>query len=292
MVKSMTGFGRAENTKNGITVLAEVRSVNHRFFEFSMRCPRSCQFLEDTVKKTLRGYMVRGKVDLSLTVTADSAGASSVTLDREYAAAYITALRELAREFKLKNDLTVSAVASNPEIFTVKKAELDEKLLTEAVIEAVSGAAEALVEMRAAEGEKLALDISSRADTLLAAVELIEKRSPDTVNEYRERLTARIRELLDGHEPDEQRIVTEAAVYADKVAVAEETVRLRSHVAQLKDMLAGDGEVGRRLDFLVQEMNRETNTIGSKAQDTEIARTVVDMKAEIEKIREQIQNIE
>lgn len=292
MVKSMTGFGRAEASVDGLTVIAEIRSVNHRFFDFSLRCPKNCQFLENEIKQEVRKSVIRGKVDLSITVSEVEKGGAGITLNREYADAYISALRSLAKDYKLKNDLSLSVVASNPEIFTVKREEADEEKLTEAVMKATVGAVSALVKMRSDEGKRLADDISSRTDAVLKGVEYVEERSPETVKEYRERLISVIKEVLDGCEPDEQRIVTEAAIYADKVAVAEETVRLRSHIEQLLALLKSDGEAGRKLDFIVQEMNRETNTIGSKAQDAFIASAVVDMKSEIEKIREQVQNIE
>ena len=292
MVKSMTGFGRAEASVDGLTVIAEIRSVNHRFFDFSLRCPKNCQFLENEIKQEVRKSVIRGKVDLSITVSEVEKGGAGITLSREYADAYISALRSLAKDYKLKNDLSLSVVASNPELFTVKREEADDEKLTEAVMKATVGAVSALVKMRSDEGKRLADDISSRTDAVLKGVKYVEERSPETVKDYRERLISVIKEVLDGCEPDEQRIVTEAAIYADKVAVAEETVRLRSHIEQLLALLKSDGEAGRKLDFIVQEMNRETNTIGSKAQDASIASAVVDMKSEIEKIREQVQNIE
>ncbi len=292
MVKSMTGFGRAEISRDGITVLAEIKSVNHRYFEFSMRSPRNCQFLEDRLKKQVAGKVSRGKVDLSVNLTLEKEVGSEIVINREFTDGYVAAVKTLAKDYKLKNDFTVSALASNPDVFTVKKKEVDEELLGEVVCEAVNAALDKFIEMRKSEGVALYNDVLSRAKTILENVEKVEKRSPETVAEYTEKLKQKIRELLDGAEPDEQRIITEVGIFADKVAVAEETVRLRSHFVQLEALLSSDGEAGRKLDFLMQEMNRETNTIGSKAQDVEIARIVIDIKAELEKIREQIQNIE
>lgn len=292
MPRSMTGFGRAEYSENGLTVAVEIKSVNHRFFEFSSRYPRNCQFLEDTLKKTVASRVSRGKVDLNLNITNESSSSSQITVNDEFAAAYIAALKDLAKRYKLKNDISVMSVAANNDVFTVKRQETDEEQLTNAVLVAVNSALDSFVAMRETEGEKLKEDIISRADKILEYVTLVENRSPETVNEYSEKLTAKLNEILADRNVDEQRVLTEVAIFADKVAVAEETVRLRSHIEQLKTMLDETKEVGRKLDFIVQEMNRETNTIGSKAQDVTIARAVVDMKAEIEKIREQIQNIE
>lgn len=292
MPKSMTGFGRAEYAEAGITVAAEIKSVNHRFFEFSVRAPRSCQFLEDTLKRTVQQRVARGKVDLSLNITNESSGSAEITVNEEFASAYIEALKGLSKKYKLKNDITAMSVAAHPEVFSFKKQETDEEMLTKVVVTAVESALDTFIAMRETEGEKLKDDVVTRADRILGYVELVENRSPETVKEYSERLTSKIQELLADRDVDEQRVLTEVALFADKVAVAEETVRLRSHIEQLKNMLLEKNEIGRKLDFIVQEMNRETNTIGSKAQDVTIARAVVDMKAEIEKIREQIQNIE
>ncbi len=292
MPKSMTGFGRAEFSEGGITVLAEIKSVNHKFLEFSMRSPRNCQFLEDTLKKLIQQRVSRGKIDLSLNVTNENAMSGGITLNEEFAADYIKALRELRKKFKLKNDVSVMSVAANQNVFTVKVNETDEELLTNVVSKAVELAVDNFIEMREAEGERLKADVLSRANIILSLVENVEARSEETVKEYSERLKAKIEELLGDKTVDEARLLTEVAIFADKAAVAEETVRLRSHIDQLGNMLSGNIEVGRKLDFLIQEMNRETNTIGSKSQDVTIARAVVDMKAEIEKIREQIQNIE
>lgn len=292
MIKSMTGFGRAEINKEGITVLCEIKAVNHRYFEFSLRAPRNCQFLEDRLKKTVSGKVSRGKVDMSINITLEKEVGSEIIINREFTDGYVAAVKTLAKDYRLKNDFTVSALASNPDVFTVRKRELDEELLTSVVLEAAESALDKFIEMRKSEGVALAADVMGRAKTILENVEKVEERSPETVKEYSEKLKQKIRDLLEGHEADEQRIITEVGIFADKVAVAEETVRLRSHFDQLEALLNGDGEAGRKLDFLLQEMNRETNTIGSKAQDVTIARIVIDIKAELEKIREQIQNIE
>lgn len=292
MLKSMTGFGRAVENRNGLNVTVEIKAVNHRYFEFACRMPRAYQFAEEALKALCQKSISRGKVELSVQVEDNSEGAAVVEINRPYAAAYISALKQLAKEYHIKDDIKVSALADNTEIFKVRRAQLDEEAAVEAITAATQGAIDSFIEMRAVEGERLCADIAARAGTILEKVELIEKRSPETVKAYRERLELRMRELLGDAKLDEQRIITETAIFADKIAVDEETVRLRSHIKQLNSMLNEDKPMGKRLDFIVQEMNREANTVGSKCQDVEIAHIVVDIKAEIEKIREQIQNIE
>ncbi len=292
MVKSMTGFGRAKQQINGFDIMVEIRSVNHRYFEFSSRIPRAYNFLDEKLKSFCQQKITRGKVEISVLLEDLNQNATVVELNREYAKAYLDALNQLSKEFRIKNDIKISSLCNNNEMFKLKKTVADDETVLSAVLVVAEEAVKNFVAMREVEGERLANDVKARTDLILEKVSFIEKRSPETVNAYRERIEAKIKELLGDSTIDEQRILTETAIFADKVAVAEETVRLRSHINQLTALLSENEPVGRKLDFIVQEMNRETNTIGSKAQDIEIAHTVVDIKSEIEKIREQIQNIE
>lgn len=292
MVRSMTGFGRGKVCENGLEVTVELKSVNHRFFEFSSRLPRGCNYLEEPLKELCRGKISRGKLEVSVTVDEIGADSTLIEINEPFADAYISALGVLSERYGLENDIKLSAVAAVPDVFNVKKQQIPEETVTETVLRAAAEALDSFIAMRKTEGEKLENDLRTRAELILGKVSFVEKRSPETVKAYREKLEQRIRELLSDASVDEQRLLTETAIFADKTAVDEETVRLRSHISQLCALLDGNEPVGRRLDFIVQEMNREANTIGSKAQDIEIAHTVVDIKAEIEKIREQIQNIE
>ena len=292
MVKSMTGFGRCVETVDGLNITVEIKSVNHRYFEFSSRLPRAYQFAEDALKALCQQSITRGKIELSVFVEDNTDKGTKIEINHQYAGAYITALKELAREYKIKDDLKLSAIADNPELLTVRKTALDDETVINAFCAVTKNALESYNAMREVEGEKLKADVLSRVDTILSKVEFIESRSPETVKAYRERIEEKMRELLGSAAVDEQRIITETAIFAAKVAVDEETVRLRSHMSQLKNLLNSDSATGKKIDFLIQEMNREANTIGSKSQNVEIAHTVVDIKAEIEKIREQIQNIE
>lgn len=292
MVKSMTGFGRSVENIDGLNITVEIKSVNHRYFEFSSRLPRAYQFAEDALKALCQQSITRGKIELSVFVEDNTDKGTKIEINHQYAGAYITALKELAREYKIKDDLKLSAIANNPELLTVRKTALDDETVINAFCAVTKNALESYNAMREVEGEKLKADVLSRVDTILSKVEFIESRSPETVKAYRERIEEKMRELLGSAAVDEQRIITETAIFADKVAVDEETVRLRSHISQLKNLLNSDSATGKKIDFLIQEMNREANTIGSKSQNVEIAHTVVDVKAEIEKIREQIQNIE
>lgn len=292
MVKSMTGFGRSVESINGLNITVEVKSVNHRYFEFSARMSRAYQFAEDSLKALCQKYITRGKIELSVFVEDATSTSTTVEINRQYAGEYIRALRQLAKEYKIKDDLKLSALTGNPELFTVRKTLLEDEVVIDALTQVTKKALDNYNEMRVIEGKKLETDVLSRVKTILSAVEFIESRSPKTVKAYRERIEEKMRELLGSASVDEQRIITETAIFADKVAVDEETVRLRSHISQLEDMLESDTATGKKLDFLIQEMNREANTIGSKSQNVEIAHTVVEIKAEIEKIREQIQNIE
>ena len=292
MLKSMTGFGRANERIGALDVTVEIRAVNHRFFEFSCRLPRAYQFLEEKLKAFCQQSISRGKIELSVFIENNSENAAVVEVNRAYAKGYICALKELAKEFKIKNDIKASSFIGNTDIFKARRNELPDELVSDAVMTVTEKALDSFIEMRKTEGERLCSDIASRTETILSRVALVEERSPETVKAYRERLEQKVRELLENASVDEQRLITETAIFADKVAVDEETVRLRSHIKQLNSLLSESAPMGKKLDFIVQEMNREANTIGSKCQDVDIAHIVVDIKSEIEKIREQIQNIE
>lgn len=288
----MTGFGRAKRSFDGFDVTVEIKSVNHRFFEFSSRVPRAYMFLDEKLKSCLQERVARGKVETSVSIEDTSGKSVTLQVNKDYADAYINALRELGKKYRLKDDLKLSSLISNNEIIVPKRTEIDEDKLTNAVIETAKDALDVFVNMRATEGDRLVSDVKSRAKFILEKVAFIEERSPQTVKEYREKIEQKIKELVGDVQIDEQRLLTETAIFADKIAVAEETVRLRSHIKEMLDLFEKGGAIGRKLDFIVQEMNREANTIGSKAGDIAITKTVVDIKAEIEKIREQIQNIE
>lgn len=292
MIRSMTGYGRSEQIVDGRAVTVEIKSVNHRYFEFSCRTTRGYSFLEEKLKSFLQGRITRGKVDAYISVEALESAQTQVLVNHSLAEGYVQALRELAERYGLRDDISVSTVSRYSDIFSVHKAPEDEEAVWNSVQQAAEEALKNFLAMREAEGERLRADVLSRAGTIMQLVDEIETRSPQTVAEYQERLRQKIQELLGDNTVDEQRLLTETAIFADKVAVAEETVRLRSHFRQMEEMMKTDAPIGRKLDFLVQEMNREANTIGSKAVDSKIAYLVVDIKAEIEKIREQIQNIE
>lgn len=288
----MTGFGRAKKNFDGFDITVEIRSVNHRFFEFSSRLPRAYLFLDDKIKSCVQKRVSRGKIEASVMLEITDGASVVLDINRDYVNAYICALRQIGKEYKIKDDLKLSSLVGNNDILAQKRKEIDEEILTDAVLQTVDDALTAFVDMRAAEGERLRTDVISRTETILDKVSFVEERSPETVHEYRRKIEQRIRELIGDVQIDEQRLLTETAVFADKVAVAEETVRLRSHIKELNNLFEAGGVIGRKLDFIVQEMNREANTIGSKCSDMEITKAVVDIKAEIEKIREQIQNIE
>ena len=292
MIKSMTGFGRAVAETDGYVITVEIKSVNHRYFEFSSRIPRQYGFLDDKLKSYINSRVSRGKVECYVSIDALNTEAAQVVVNNTLASAYVSALKELSKNYDLKEDFGASAVARFQDVLVVKKADEDEEKIWSYVKSVTDTALDKFIAMRTVEGEKMKNDISSRADYILSCVEYIEKRSPETVKEYNDKLVERVHDLIGDVSLDEGRVIQEVAIYADKVAVAEETVRLRSHLDQLKAFINADEPVGRKMDFLVQEINRETNTIGSKANDVDIARKVVDIKAEVEKIREQIQNIE
>ena len=292
MVRSMTGYGRSQEIIDGLSVVVELKSVNHRFFEYSSRLPRGYGFLDDKLKTFLQQRVSRGKVDVFVQIHALETAGSEVVVDHGLAESYLNALRELSSRYELRDDVSAATLSRYPEVLTVRQAEMDEEAVWAAVQTVTSFAVDRFVAMREVEGARMREDVLSRADTIRKAVALVEEKSPETVRAHMEKVETRIRELLDGVPVDEARLLNEAAVFADKVAVAEETVRLNSHLDQLEQLLNSNEAVGRKLDFLVQEINRETNTIGSKCSDLNLTRIVVDIKAEIEKIREQIQNIE
>ena len=292
MVMSMTGFGRAELSVGTRDIIVEIRSVNHRYYEFTCRTGRGYSFLEDKLKKYVGEKVSRGKVDMYVSVTENDDASVEVELNRPLAAGYVKAMRELVQEYQVIDDISASALSRFGDIFQIHRPPSDEEAVFSDVKVAVDAAMEHFLAMRTAEGERLKDDILSRADTILGIVGEIEERSPVTVREYRERLYQKLSEVLASNNIDEQRILTEAAIFADKVAVDEETVRLRSHFDQMRTFFDSDQPIGRKLDFIVQEMNREANTIGSKVTDSKLAHKVVDIKGEIEKIREQVQNIE
>lgn len=292
MIKSMTGFGRAQETVDGMTVTVELKSVNHRYFEFTAKVPRTYGFLEEKLKSFLNARVSRGKMECYVSIENLEESDMEVVVNPSLAKGYVDALRTLSETFGLKEDYSAISIAKFPDVLTLRKAPADEEKIWNAVQKVTELAVERFVTMRETEGEKLRADILSKADTILEHVAFVESRSPQTVREYHEKLRQRMEELLENTQVDEQRLLTEAAIFADKVAVDEETVRLRSHISQLREFLNADEPIGRKLDFLVQEMNRESNTIGSKAQDVEIAKWVIAIKAEVEKIREQVQNIE
>lgn len=292
MLKSMTGFGRAQKEIDGYIITVELKSVNHRYFEFSSRVPRQYGFLDEKLKSYINGKVSRGKIECYVTIEALSTDTADVVVNHTLATAYVNALKEIAETYELKDDFGASTISRFPEVLVVKKSDEDEEKLWGYVQEVCSEAIDKFVAMREVEGSKMKDDIYSRGQFILDCVSYIEERSPQTVKEYNDKLVERVHELLGDVSLDESRILQEVAIYADKVAVAEETVRLRSHIEQLNTFISSDEPVGRKMDFLVQEINRETNTIGSKANDVDIARKVVDIKAEVEKIREQIQNIE
>ena len=292
MVKSMTGYGRAREMKNGRDITVELRSVNNRYLDQTVKMPRAYLFAEDAVKAKVQGAVSRGKVDVFITIDSTGADETVVTVNENLARGYYDALTRLKEMFTLEGEVSPSTLAKFPDVLTVSKAEEDLESISADICAVLDDAIAAYNNMRAVEGQKLAEDIGGRVTTIETVVGKVEERSPQTVQEYRDKLTAKMQEVLQSTTIDEGRILQEAAIYADKIAVDEETVRLRSHIAQLRAMLQNDQPMGRKMDFLIQEVNRECNTIGSKCNDLAIAQDVVNMKAEVEKIREQVQNIE
>lgn len=292
MIKSMTGFGRGHQVLNDRDITVEIRSVNHRYYEFSSRLPRSLGYVEDKLKTLLQGRISRGKVEVSVLINNVEAADEKITINHEIVKEYIDAMRSVKDEFGLVDDLSLSNILRIPDAFTVVKTETDEEQLWEDIRSTAEEALEHFISMRENEGERMKQDVLSRLAKIEEWVGVVETRSPMVVEDYRKRLYDKMCEVLSSTNIDENRILMEAGIFSEKTAVDEETVRLRSHIAQFRGMLESGEPVGRKLDFLVQEMNRETNTIGSKVQDIEVTRIVVDQKSEIEKIREQIQNIE
>lgn len=292
MIKSMTGYGSAKGASGELKITVELRSVNNRFLDCNIRIPRVYTVLEDAIKAEVQKAISRGKVDVFVTIDASEADDVLITVNESVADAYVAALNALSVRYKIANDLTAVSLARMPDVLAVSKEETDIETLGKDICSILREALDDFNAMRTVEGAKLREDVLNRAADIEKMVDIVEERSPETVREYREKLLKRMREVLDTSQVDEQRILTEAAIFADKTAVAEETVRLRSHVAQLRTMMEANEPVGRKLDFLIQEFNREANTIGSKCNDLELQHTVVNLKSEIEKIREQIQNIE
>ena len=298
MAKSMTGYGRAQRLADGREVLVEIRAVNHRYYEFSARLPRTCMYLEDKLKALLSDYISRGKVEVSVSVNRPDGKDAQITVNRAVAMGYVNALRTMnggVGEYGtpwLDDDITLSSLLRMPDVFNVTKEQDDEDAVWAIVSETAGEALNSFLQMRETEGKRLTDDLTAKLGALETMLNEVEAIAPTMTESYRERLYAKLKELMGETGIDEQRILTEAAIFAEKTAVDEETVRLRSHITQFRELLQSEEPVGRKLDFLVQEMNREVNTTGSKAQDLRITRLVVDMKSEIEKIREQLQNIE
>lgn len=289
---SMTGYGSAKGVVEGQEITVELKSVNNRFLDCSVRLPRGFLFAEETVKSAVSAGVSRGKVDVFVSAQASQDASGVVVVNEELARGYRDAIEHMAQEFAIDSGLTAMQIARFPDVLTVERREIDRDRASEALFEITSRAVAEFNVMRGREGERLRRDMLEKLETIERLVSVVEERSPQTVKEYRERLEERLRTILEDRSLDEQRIITEAAIFADRTAVDEETVRLRSHIAQFRTMLGEGSPIGRKMDFLVQEFNRESNTIGSKCSDAELAKVVVDLKSEIEKIREQLQNVE
>lgn len=292
MIKSMTGYGRAVETVNGREFTVEVRSVNNRYLDCSVRLPRMLSFAEDGVKQRIKNAVSRGKVEMFVSIHAEAGEEVTVSLNKTVVEGYLAAMQQMVEQYGVKDEITTASLSRMPDVFTVDKPQVDEEQLMQDLMSVVDQALQNYNAMRTTEGAALDADLRSRGETILDLVAQVEQGNGQTVIDYRARLEAKLREVLANTAIDESRILTEAAIFADKVAVDEETVRLRSHMSQLGSMVNGASPIGRKMDFLIQEFNRETNTIGSKCQNSDIAHIVVDIKSEIEKIREQIQNIE
>ena len=292
MIKSMTGYGSAKGTVEDLEIRVALKSVNHRYLDTSVRLPRSFLFAEEMVKSLVQNHISRGKVDVFINVDSSAAGDMAVKVNEALLKGYVDAIRHIAAEYDLSDDLTAQSVSRFPDVLTVEKKDLDAEAISAGMEKIVEEALKDFDAMRTREGEKLRDDVLTRLGTIRGLVETVEEKAPETVAAYRRRLEQKMAEVLGTAGIDENRILAEAAIFADHIAVDEETVRLRSHMAQLTGMINGNSPTGRKIDFLIQEFNREANTIGSKCQNSEIAHVVVDLKSEIEKIREQIQNIE
>lgn len=291
-IYSMTGYGSAKGILDGQSVTVELRSVNNRYLDCSVRLPRTLMFAEDKVKEAVSSLVKRGKVDVFVSLQSAHESGNVVTADLTLARGYLQAVKTLSKELDLKKGITAYDISRFPDVLTLERRELDKEAAGDALYELTVKAVNEFNAMREREGERLCSDMLSKLETIEGLVSVVEERSPQTVQEYRQRLEARLRELLEDRNVDEQRLITECAIFADKTAVDEETVRLRSHIAQFRTMLAEGSPIGRKMDFLIQEFNRESNTIGSKCSDAQLASVVVELKSEIEKIREQLQNVE
>ncbi|MGN0612773.1 MAG: YicC/YloC family endoribonuclease [Porcipelethomonas sp.] len=292
MIRSMTGYGRQQIIVDQRDITVEIKSVNHRYYEFSARVPRAYSYLEDKLKSFIKGSISRGKVEANVTINTLSGREVNINIDKVMAQGYIDALREANKEFGLEDNITLSTMIKFSDIFNVQKVADDEEEIWNDVKTVAQVALEKFITMRETEGESLKVDLLQKISNIETILEKVESAAPLTAKRYYEKLYAKLHEILGDTNIDEQRIVTETAIFAEKIAIDEETVRLRSHISQFRELLDTDEPLGRKLDFLVQEINREINTIGSKAQDVHITKCVVDMKSEVEKIREQIQNIE
>lgn len=288
----MTGYGRGVHQANGREVTVEIRSVNNRYLDCNVKMPRMFSFAEDGVKQSIKKSITRGKVDVYITMGSEEMEGVQVTLNRSVLEGYLAVMNQIATEYGVRNDISVTALTRFSDVLQVEKSEADEDAIKLDILSAVDVALSHYDQMRATEGKAMEQDLRNRAQHILEMTKIVEARSPITLQEYRNRLTAKMQEVLEKTSIDESRILTEAAIYSDKIAVDEETVRLRSHLAQLETMLTTGGAIGRKLDFLLQELNREANTIGSKCNDLELSKVVVEIKSELEKIREQTQNIE
>lgn len=292
MIKSMTGFGRCEIAENNRKITVEMKSVNHRYLDVNIKMPKALNYFESAIRTELKNYISRGKVDIFITYEDFSESHSTVRYHKEVAEEYLKYLCQMADDFGLDNDIRVSALSKYPEVLTTDETDVDEEELWNQLQKAVAGAAEAFVDTRIAEGERLREDLVEKLDGMLRLVDFISERSPRIIAEYKKKLEDKVKELLADTAVDEGRLLTEVTIFADKVCVDEEIVRLRSHIAATKNTLLEGGAIGRKLDFIAQEMNREANTILSKANDLEISNCAIELKTEIEKVREQIQNIE
>ncbi len=292
MIKSMTGFGRCEIAENNRKFTVEMKSVNHRYLDVNIKMPKKLNFFESAIRGELKNYISRGKVDIFITYEDFSENTSSVRYNKEIAEEYLGYLRQMAREFELEDDIRVSSLSKYPEVFTMEEQSIDEEELWKGLQKTIAGAAEMFVQTRIAEGEHLRDDLIEKLNGMLKLVDFVSQRSPKIIAEYRKKLEERVRELLADNTVDEGRLLTEVTIFADKTCVDEEIVRLRSHIETTRKTLLEGGSIGRKLDFIAQEMNREANTILSKANDLEISNCAIELKTEIEKVREQIQNIE
>lgn len=292
MIKSMTGFGRCEITENNRKFTVEMKSVNHRYLDVNIKMPKKLNFFESAIRAELKNYISRGKVDVFIAYEDLTEENTSIRYNKQVAGEYLKYLKEMAEEFGLDNDVRVSTLSRYPEVFTMEEVTVDEEELWKTLQKAIKSAAEGFVETRIVEGENLKNDLISKLDGMLKLVDFIAERSPQIIQEYRNKLADKVKDLIGDVQVDENRLLTEVTIFADKVCVDEELVRLRSHIETTKKTLKDGGSIGRKLDFIAQEMNREANTTLSKSNDLEISNCAIELKTEIEKVREQIQNIE